>query len=80
MLRIEFSDKHILLMPLTVIWKSLKNDKDEFLIFFPHYSEFTERLKNTYSLKIHFYLKKHNIRAGSDMLLADSHIKCYDVA
>ena len=34
LLRIEFSDKHILLMPLTVIWKSLKNDKDEFLIFF----------------------------------------------
>ena len=24
LLRIEFSDKHILLMPLTVIWKSLK--------------------------------------------------------
>ena len=47
---------------------------------FPHYTEITERLKNTYSLKIHFYLKKQNIRAGSDMLLADSHIKCYDVA
>ena len=36
--------------------------------------------ENTYSLKIHFYLKKQNIRAGSDMMLADSHIKCYDVA
>ena len=78
MLRIEFSDKHILLLSLTVIWKSLKNDKDDRQSFisylFPHYTEFTERLKNMYSLKIHFYLKKQNIRAGSDMLLADSDI------
>ena len=83
LLRIEFSDKHIIFLSLTVIWKSLKkNDRQSFISYlFQHYTEFTERLKNIYSRKPHFYFKKQNIRAGNDMLLADSHIlKCYNVA